>query len=591
MKQFFKIFFASILAVFVAAGILFFVGFIFTIGLISSVGKSTEPALPRNDEHVLKLSLSGSVRETVEYNPFSGLFDNSEVLSLKDMIAAIKIAKESDNIKGIYLDASYLATGSANIDVIRRALQDFKESGKFIVAYADIYMQGCYNLCSVADEVYMNPSGNLNILGFASQANFYKGLFKKAGIDIMVFRTGTYKGAVEPYMNDKFSEENREQISSYQQSIWKNIVKNIASGRNIPEVTVNLYADSGYMFAPAGKAVELGFIDALKYREDVENLIKEKIGVESDKKLKTVDIKRLIKSEKNTVHSSNKIAIVYAEGEIRQSSLVPQYSGGNYVTEKLVDKLIKLKRDDHVKAIVLRINSPGGSAYISEQIWDQVNEIKQEKKIVVSMGNLAASGGYYISCAADKIISEANTLTGSIGVFAMLPNFTGLYDKLDVKSDVVKTNKYADMGDLSRPWREDEKQLMQNQVNLWYDIFLTRCAEGRGMTKEQIDNVGQGRVWTGEQALERGLVDEIGDLKHAVEVAAQLANLSDYEIENVLTTTNPITEFLKKQMGDIKSSIIKDYIGKDAELLNTLRMIRQTEGVQARLPYDLEFHY
>jgi protease-4 len=582
-------FFASFLAIFIATGVLFLIGFIFTVGFISSVGQSTEPALPKSDENVLKLSLSGSVKETAEYSPFSGLFGDSETLSLKDIVAAIRVAKENSNIKGIYLDASYLATGAANRDVIRRALQDFKESGKFIVAYADTYTQGCYNLCSVADEVFLNPLGNLELSGYASQSNFYKGLFKKAGVEMMIFKVGTYKGAVEPYMNDRFSEENREQIASYQQSIWKNVVKDIASGRNISEESVNLYADSGYTLAPLEKTVELGLIDGLKYREDVENFIKEKIGVESDKKLKTVDVRRLVKLEKNMAHSSNKIAIIYAEGNIINSTLIPKYSNKNFITEKLVDELIKLKRDDKVKAIVLRVNSPGGSAYISEQIWNQVDEIKKEKKIVVSMGNLAASGGYYISCAADKIVSEPNTLTGSIGVFVMLPNFTGLYDKLDVKSDVVKTNKYADLGDLSRPWREDEKQLMQNYVNLMYDTFLTRCAEGRGMTKGEIDAIGQGRLWTGKQALERGLVDELGDLDRAVEIAAELANLSDYEIKNVITSTDPVTEFLKKQMGDIKSSIVEDYVGEDVELIHLLRTIRQTRGVQARLPYDFEF--
>jgi protease-4 len=590
MKQFFKMFFASVLAIFVASGVLFFTGLIFMIGLISSVGKSAEPAFLKNDENILELSLGGSVREISDYNPFGGLFNDSEVLSLKDIVAAIKVAKENSNIKGIYLDASpYFAAGTANIDVIRRALLDFKESGKFIVAYADQYTQGCYNLCSVADEVYMNPLGNLELSGFASQANFYKGLFKKAGIEMMVFKVGTYKGAVEPFTNDKFSEENRKQITSYQQAIWKNVVKNIASGRNLPEETVHLYADSGYMFAPAGKAVDLRLIDGLKYREDVENHIREKVNADLNKKLKTVDIGRLVRLGKNTVHSSNKIAVVYAEGNIISSSMISKYSNSNYITEEFVDELIKLKKDDAVKAIVLRVNSPGGSAYISEQIWNQVYQIKRDKKIVVSMGNVAASGGYYISCAADKIISEANTLTGSIGVFSILPNFTGLYDKLDVKSDVVKTNKYSDFGDMTRPWREDEKQLMQNYTNLMYDTFLSRCAEGRGMTKEQIDAVGQGRVWTGEQALEHGLVDEIGDLNRAVEVAAELAGLSDYEIKSVILSTDPITEFLKKQIGDVKSSIVKDFLGEDAELLNTLRMIKQTRGVQARLPYDFEF--
>ena len=588
MKQFFKMFFASVLAILVTAGILFFIGFIITVGILSSVGES-KPILPKTNENVLKLSLDGRVREVSTSNPFSDFFNEEKTLSLEDIVKAVQVAKENDNIKGIYLDASSLTTGSVTIDVIRRALQDFKDNGKFVVAYADNYTQGCYNLCSVADEVFMNPLGSLGLTGFASQSDFYKGLFKKVGVEMMIFKVGTYKGAVEPFMNDKFSDENREQITSYQQGIWKNVVKNIASERNIPEETVNLYANSGYMFAPAEKAVELGLIDELKYREDVENFIKEKVGADTKKELKTVSVEKLARLYKPANHSNNKIAVVYAEGDIVPSNTVSKFSDNSYITESLVDELIKLKNNDDVKAIVLRVNSPGGSAYIAEQIWNQVKAIKQDKKIVVSMGNLAASGGYYISCAADKIVSEPNTLTGSIGVFAVIPNLAGLYDKLDVKTDVVKTNQYADMGNLSRPWREDEKQLLQNYVNSLYDTFLSRCAEGRGMTKGQIDSIGQGRVWTGEQALERGLVDELGDLNHAIEMAAELANLSDYEIKNVTTNTDPITEFLKKQMGDMKSSIVREYIGEDAELLNTLRIVRQTEGVQARLPYDFDY--
>ena len=426
-------------------------------------------------------------------------------------------------------------------------------------------------------------------MGFASQTMFYKGILQKAGIEMIVFKVGTYKGAVEPFMLDKLSDENRAQITSFQSGIWDNVVSNIASARNILKDNVNAFADNGNMFAPAERAVEHGLIDELKYREDAENYVKELAGIDTDKKLKTVDVAKMKNQKKKTLSKKeNQIAVVYAEGEITSSELVPRYSDVSYITEKLVNELIKLKKDDNVKAIVLRVNSPGGSGYISEQIWKQVNEIKKDKSVVVSMGNVAASGGYYISCAANKIISEENTLTGSIGVFGILPNATGLFDKLDLTTDVVKTNKYSDFGDMSRPMRDDEKAIMQSYVENFYDIFLTRCSEGRGMTKDEIDNVGQGRVWTGEQALEIGLVDEIGDIDRAIEVAAGLAGLTDYNIKTVSGTSDPFTDYLKEQLGEIKSSAIKDALGDDYKLFETIRTIRNTSGIQARLPFDIE---
>jgi protease-4 len=509
--------------------------------------------------------------------------------SLKDILSAIKEAKENDKIEGIYLDVSYLSTGTAGIDVMRRALTDFRESGKFIVAYADYYTQKGYYLSSVADKVFLNPQGMLQLTGLASQTTFYKGILKKAGIEMQVFKVGTYKGAVEPFMLDKLSDANREQITSYQQGIWNNIVANIASARNISKDNINDFIDKGFMFSSAEKAVECGLVDELKYREDAENYIKELTGIESDKKLKMIGMAQMKNIKKKiSVKKTDQIAVIYAEGEIMDSDNTPRYSDDNYITEKLVDELIKLKKDDKVKAVVLRVNSPGGSAYISEQIWKQVNDIGKDKKIVVSMGNVAASGGYYISCAANKIISEANTLTGSIGVFGIFPNAAGLFDKMDLTTDVVKTNVYSDYGDISRPMRDDEKALMQGYVEHIYDVFLTRCSEGRGLSKEEIDDVGQGRVWTGEQALEKGLVDEIGDLNRAVEVAAELAGLTDYGVKTVLGSSDPFTEYLKKQMGEIKSAAIRNALGEDLELFRILKTIKQASGIQARLPYDFK---
>ncbi|MDR1525124.1 MAG: signal peptide peptidase SppA [Tannerella sp.] len=589
MKQFFKIMFASALGAFITISLFTLIGFVMFVGVISSLSSPSSVYIPKSDEKVFKLSLNGRLTDISSENQFGNLLGSKESLSLKDVLSAIEVAKENDKIEGIYLDVNSLSTGTASVDAIRRALMDFRESGKFIVAYADNYTQRCYYLSSVADKVFMNPQGMLQLTGFASQTMFYKGILKKAGIEMQVFKVGTYKGAVEPFMLDKLSDENRAQITSYQQGIWKNVVSNIAAARNIGEDKVNGFVDGGFVFADAGKAVEYGLIDELKYREDAENYIKELVGVEPDKKLKMISLAKIKNVKKKTlVKKSDQIAVIYAEGEITGSDNIPAYSQADFITEKLADELIKLKKNDEVKAVVLRVNSPGGSGYVSEQIWNQVNELKKNKKIVVSMGNVAASGGYYISCAADKIISEANTLTGSIGVFGIFPNATGLFDKLDVTTDVVKTNKFSDFGDISRPMRDDERALMQGYVERFYDLFLTRSAEGRGMTKEAVNAIAQGRVWTGEQALEIGLVDETGDLDRAIEVAAELAGLTDYDVKTVINTSDPLMDYLKKQMGEVKSSIINDALGEDMELFRILQTIKRTSGIMARLPYDFE---
>jgi protease-4 len=587
MKQFFKMLFASTLGAFISIGIFTLMGFFMFLGIISSLGSSSTVYMPKNDEKVFRIPIKGSLTEITSESPFGSLFGSDKSFSLQDVLSAIREAKENDKIEGIYLDVSYLSTGTAGIDAIRRALTEFRESGKFIVAYADSYTQKGYYLSSVADQVFLNPQGLLQLTGLASQTMFYKGILKKAGIEMQVFKVGTYKGAVEPFLLDKLSEANREQITSYQQGIWNNIAGNIAAARNISTDYVNDFVDQGLMFAPAEKAVECGLVDALKYREEVENYLKERTGIQPDKKLKTISMAQMKNIKKKVPQKkADQIAVLYAEGEIMNADNTPQYSEDNYITEKLVDELIKLKKDDKVKAIVLRVNSPGGSAYLSEQIWKQVNDIKKEKKIVVSMGNVAASGGYYISCAADKIISEANTLTGSIGVFGVFPNMAGLFDKTDLTTDVVKTNRYSDFGDISRPMRDDEKALIQGYVEHIYDVFLTRCAEGRGMTKEAVNEIGQGRVWTGEQALERGLVDEIGGMERAIEVAAELAGLTDYRVKIVSGSSDPITEYLKKQLGEVKSAAISQALGEELELFRMLKTAKQAGGIQARLPYD-----
>ncbi|WP_455638519.1 signal peptide peptidase SppA [Parabacteroides sp.] len=586
MKQFFKMMFASALGVFVAVGLIS-TALIFTLIGIAGSMSSTPDYTPKSNT-VYKLTLDGSLSDNTEENPLAMLMgETDKVLSLKDILSTIETAKENKNINGIYIEAKSLSAGSASLEAIRRALTDFKESGKFVVAYSDNYSQGCYYLCSVADKVFLNPQGTLALVGMASQTMFYKELLKKVGVDMMIFKVGTYKGAVEPFMLDKLSDANREQIQSYINTIWDNVTDGIAESRQVSVEDINNFANQGYAFASAEKAVECRLIDELKYRPEVEEYVKE-LATQSDKRLRTADIAKMKSIKTVTREKANRIAILYAEGEIKPEVSSSPYNMEQAITEKVATELIKLKNDDNVKAVVFRVNSPGGSAFVSEQIWRQVIELKKVKPIVVSMGDVAASGGYYISCAANKIVAEPNTLTGSIGIFGMFPNVTGLLDKLSLTTDIVKTNTYADLGDMSRPMREDEKVLIQSFVERGYETFLTRCADGRDMSKEAINEIGQGRVWTGEQAKERGLVDELGGINKAIETAASLADLSDYSLTYVSGTKDFWKEFIEKQLGEVKVSIVKNVLGDEYEYFKTLNNIKSTTGIQARLPYDVK---
>ena len=590
MKQFFKMMFASTLGFFVGLMLAGMIAIVFMIGMVAGLSSNSQAVYtPKAENSVFKIAFEGDIRESAEENPFTNLLTGREPdLSLRDLLKSIRHAKEQESVKGIYLDMGVFSGGTASLDAVRRALMDFKESGKFIVAYADNYTQGGYYLASVADKIYLNPQGILGLTGLSSRTMFYKGLLQKIGVEMMVFKVGTYKGAVEPFIADKLSDANREQITSYQNSIWGNITKGIAKCRNITVEDVNRFADEGAFFASPEKAVEYKLIDELKYRSEVEKYLIEQSGQTGDK-LKTVGLSNMKNVKKTEREYRNKIAIVYAEGEIMQQIISSPYSG-NFpcISEKINDDLRKLADNKDVKAVVLRINSPGGSAYTSEQIWKQVYELKKKKPVVVSMGSVAASGGYYIASGASKIIAEPNTLTGSIGIFGMFPNTAGLFNKLALTTDIVKTNRYADFGDPARPMTDDEKALIQGYIERGYDTFLTRCAEGRGVSKADIDSIGQGRVWTGEQALKIGLVDELGGIERAVELAGELAEIYNYNIMEVSTYHDFLKELLEKQIEVVKQSVVKDMLGDEYEHFRTLRKVKATYGIQARIPYDLK---
>ena len=585
MKQFFKMMFATTFGVCIAFLLIAVVGFSFFIAILMSIGsESTITYTPKYDETVFKISFNGTIIEETHDDPLAMFFDESATLSLKDILASIRNAKEQNAIKGIYLDMGLLFTGISNVDAIRRELISFKESGKFIIAYADNFTQAGYYLASVADEVYLNPMGSLALTGFSSVTMFYKGLLEKIGVEMIVFKVGKYKGAVEPFIGDKLSDENREQITAYQQGIWNNVVKGIAKSRRMMPSDVNHFADEGLFFADPSNAVECGLIDDMKYRIEVENMVMEKAG-QLGKSLKAVDVSKMKRAKKPVREFRNKIAVLYAEGEI--TVVPPSYSVGTGITEKLAKELKKMQDDENVKAVVLRVNSPGGSAYVSEQIWRQVIELKKTKPIVVSMGSMAASGGYYISCAASKIVAEENTLTGSIGIFGLYPNTSGLLEKLALTTDVVKTNTYSDLGDPSRPMTEDEQALIQANIERGYEVFLTHCAQGRKMSIEAIDSIGQGHIWTGSQARELGLVDELGGIDRAIELAVQLSGIVNYTVVNVSTSNDLLKGFFEKRIEDAKLSMLRKTMGEEYEYFRMLQQIKTFTGIQARLPYDL----
>jgi len=569
MKNFLKMLLASTLGVFIALFLVWLIAFTMMIGMLSSVG-SSKSAYMLTDNTVLQLDLSGRINDREATDFMSGFLGSPSDKStgLDDILKAINTAKENDKIRGIYIKNGGISAGYATLEPIRKALIDFKESGKFIVSYGDYYRQGSYYISSTADKVIMNPQGMFMLHGMAANMQFSKGLFDKLGIKFEVFKVGTYKAAVEPLTETKMSAENREQITSYMNCIWSRLLAGISESRSITLEDLNRYADEYMDFSAPEKAIEYGLVDTLMYVTDVKEYIKQLAGGSKDIKFASVSKINSVPTKKGKV-SKDKIAVLYAEGQIvpGESRSYGVLSDNMITDDEYVKELVKLKDDKSVKAVVFRINSPGGSAYASEQIWYAVSELQKVKPVIVSMGDVAASGGYYIACAADVILAEPTTITGSIGGFALIPEGVELYKKIGLSFDVVKTNKYSDMnvaGIGSKPYTNEERQIIQGYINRFIDVFYTRCADGRSKTKEEIDAIGQGRVWTGVQALENGLIDQLGGLEDAIKIAAERAQITDYDVNKYPKIKDPFTKLMEELTGgNVKATVIKSFLGEE----------------------------
>ena len=562
------------------------------VGMITSQDATKEP----EENSVLVLNLSGQLSERSDNNFLSQL-QGTQVnsLGLDNLIEGVKKAKDNDNIKGIYIEAGAFAADSyASMQALRNALLDFKKSRKWIIAYADTYTQGTYYLSSVADKVYLNPQGQIDWHGLASEPVFIKDLLAKFGVKMQVVKVGAYKSATEMFTGDKMSDANREQTSAYLNSIWGNITKEVGASRGLSVAQLNAYADSMITFADPQEYVKLKLVDGLLYTDQIKTVVKKQLGIDSDDDIEQVTIADMVNTEaKNQGDENNKVAVYYAYGDIVDGAVGGLFSQGHQIDAQVVCKdLADLAKDKDIKAVVIRINSGGGSAYASEQIWHQIMEMKKLKPVVVSMGGMAASGGYYMSAPANWIVAEPTTITGSIGIFGMFPDVSNLFrEKLGLKFDEVKTNKYADFGTRARPFTEEEMSYLSQYVNRGYKLFRHRVAEGRKMTDNQVEKIAQGHVFTGQDAQKIGLVDQLGGLDVAVAKAAQLAKLPNYRTSAYPEADDVLDQILKQVKPDTYlSDELRANLGDYYEPFTLLKTINQQSAIQARLPFYPNIH-
>ena len=584
MKDFFKYMLATMLAM-VIMGVF---AMVMSLVMLLSVAAAGEQKPVVKDGSVLRLSLAGVVNERAVDNPFAELLGNEmlQEQGLDQMLNAIKAARDNDKIKGMYIEAGALSADFAVMQELRAAIADFGKQ-KPVVAYGDTYTSGAYYVASAAQKVYINPSGMILWHGIASQPVFYKDLLEKVGVKMQVFRVGTYKSAVEPFTNTEMSPANRAQVESYINDIWGGICREVSASRNIPVDSLDALADRYQFLADADDYVKCGLVDSLTYVDGLRGKLREMAGTEKVNLVEAAEMAKLYEPAK----ADDKVAVYYAYGSIVDAATTGLGAGeAEIVGDKVVTDLDDLMNNDEVKAVVLRINSGGGSAYASEQMWRAVQLLKQKKPVVVSMSGLAASGGYYMSCGADYIFADAMTLTGSIGIFGLVPDATGLLtEKLGLHFDVVKTNEAADFGATGRPFNAAESAAMQAYVERGYALFLKRVAEGRNMSVAAVDSIAQGRVWTGAQAVNLKLVDKLGGLDAAVAEAAKRAKIKDYEVAPYPTAPSWMDGLMQQVQDDYLENRLQSFLGEYYQPLMFVGTLDGRPSLQARIPYDPNF--
>lgn len=586
MRDFLKYTLASVTGIVLTMTVMGFLGIVMLIGMAAAGSAPKEV----KDNSVFVLKLSGMLEERAKSDIMAQITGQvSENLGLDDILNSIDKAKDNKAIKGIYIEAGgFVSDSPASAKAIRNSLEDFKKSGKWIVAYADDYTQTSYYICSVADKVFMNPQGMLDWHGLSALPAFYKDLLAKFGVKYQLAKVGKYKSMPESMTAEEMSEPNREQVTVYLNGIWDDMLNDVAKSRKITKQALNGYADRFIALTDQKEYVRMNLVDKLMYTDEVKGEIKKRLGIEPDKDINTLSLGDMVnvpaKEEKG-----DKVAVYYAYGDI--VSVNPDgLTGGSYIASEDVCKdLDKLAADDDVKAVVLRVNSGGGSAYASEQIWHSVMNLKAKKPVVVSMGGMAASGGYYISCAANYIYAEPTTLTGSIGVFGMFPDVSGLLtDKLGIKFDEVKTNRHSAFGTPARPFNEEEMAMLSTYIGRGYELFRQRVADGRKMKTENVEELAQGRVWLGRDALKNRLVDELGGLDKAVAKAAKLAGLKEHRTESYPAPANWFDQFMSNMTADSYiDGKMRETLGEYYEPFMLVKTMNRRDAIQARIPFHI----
>jgi len=584
MREFFKYLFASMLGFFLSMAIILIICFVVIVGVISSVDSDKTVVVNRNS--VLFLNLDQAIKERTPKRGFGNLpiigSNENDGIGLNDLLKALEKAKTDDNIKCIYLNVSSPNAGFATMREVRNALIDFKKSHKKIIAYSEVYTQGAYYLASVADKIYLNPEGALEFKGFSSELTFFKGTLEKVGVEMQVIRVGNYKSAVEPFILDKMSDYNRKQVTAYVGGLYNTFLTDIAQSRDIEKDSLYKIADDFRVQQPQD-AVNFKMIDALKYKDQILEELKGLSGRTKGENVRSVSINDYAKNNSDAGSGKDKVAVIYANGEI----IGGEGSDNQIGSERISRAIRKARLDDNIKAVVIRVNSPGGSALASDVIWREIVLTKKEKPVIASFGDVAASGGYYIGCAADSIFVQPNTITGSIGVFGIIPNFQNLMtNKLGITFDGVKTGKYADIMATNRPMTAGERFIIQNELNRIYSGFVSRVADGRKKSKAYIDSIGGGHVWIGTDAVQIGLADRLGSFKDAIKAAAKKAKLKDYKVVEYPDVIDPWKSLMDEGTDKIKTYYTKQELGDNYAIYQQIKKVITSSGIQARMPFE-----